>query len=57
MFNTGKLSPIRIQIKQFYDVSPTQSVFVACKLIDNQIKTNQLEYETDGFIFTPKNLE
>ena len=54
--NTGKLSPIRIQIKQFYDVSPTQSVFAACKLIDNQIKTNQLEYETDGFIFTPKNL-
>ena len=52
--NTGKLSPIRIQIKQFYDVSPTQSVFAACKLIDNQIKTNQLEYETDGFIFTPK---
>ena len=28
---------------------------MACDLINKQILTNQYEYETDGFIFTPKN--
>lgn len=55
LFNTDKLSPIRIEMKRFYDISTTQSLFAACNLINNQTKANLLEYNTDGFIFTPKN--
>ena len=53
---TDKLSPIRIEMKKFYDTTDTQSLFTACNLIQQQIIDNQYEYETDGFIFTPKNL-
>ena len=55
LVNTTKLSPIRVDIKKFYDVNEKQSVFMACNLINKQILENQYEYETDGFIFTPKN--
>ena len=55
LVNTNKLSPIRVNIKRFYDVNEKQTVFMACDLINKQILTNQYEYETDGFIFTPKN--
>jgi len=54
LVNTDKLSPIRIEMKRFYDISPTQSLFSACNLINEQIKGNLIEYNTDGFIFTPK---
>ena len=55
LVNTSKLPPIRINIKKFYDVNDKQTIFMACDLINKQILTNQYEYETDGFIFTPKN--
>ena len=54
--NTGGLPPIRIEKKRFYEDSASQSIFAACKLINTNILANQYEYETDGFIFTPKNL-
>ena len=56
LVNSDKLPPIRIEMKKFYDVSPSQNVFNACALINDKIKENQYEYNTDGFIFTPKNL-
>ena len=56
LVNTDKLPPIRIQIKQFYNTLPSQSIFAACNLINDQIKANQYEYNTDGFILTPQNL-
>jgi hypothetical protein len=55
LVNSDKLSPINIQIKEFYDITPTQSLFDACNLINSKIITNKYEYNTDGFIFTPKN--
>ena len=55
LVNSDKLSPIRIEMKRFYDISPSQSLFAACNLINQQILSNQFEYNTDGFIFTPKN--
>ena len=55
LVNSDKLSPIRIDMKKFYDVTPTQTVFNACALINDKIKENQYEYNTDGFILTPKN--
>ncbi|ALH23208.1 mRNA capping enzyme [Chrysochromulina ericina virus CeV-01B] len=55
LVNSDLPSPIRIQMKRFYDITETQSLFTACSLINEQIKANQYEYNTDGFIFTPKN--
>jgi len=55
LINTNSPSPIKIQMKRFYDVTESQSLFAACSLINEQIKANQYEYNTDGFIFTPKN--
>ena len=46
--------PIMPAMKRFYDISQTQSLFSACNLINEQIKGNLIEYNTDGFIFTPK---
>lgn len=55
LVNSDLPSPIRIQMKRFYDITERQSLFTACALINEQIKANQYEYNTDGFIFTPKN--
>ena len=55
LIHTNLPSPISIQMKRFYDITDGQSLFAACSLINEQIKANQYEYNTDGFIFTPKN--
>ena len=49
-----RLSPIRIQMKRFYADSDQQSIFDACNIIINDMKSGMYEYETDGLIFTPK---
>ena len=35
LVNSDKSSPINIQIKEFYDITPTQSLFDACNLINS----------------------
>jgi hypothetical protein len=56
LINTNNLSPIRISPKQFYEVSKNLSIFAACNHINEQIKSGQMEYLTDGIIFTSTNL-
>lgn len=47
------LSPIRIEVKKFYPMSPRQqSIFEGCKLILEKEKQGLFEYEIDGLIFT-----
>lgn len=53
LINTDRPSPIRIEKKKFYEVSTTQSIFAACKIIKENIDSGIYEYETDGMIFTP----
>jgi hypothetical protein len=48
--------PFRIEAKKFYADSPTQDIFKACNIIINNIDEGLLEYNTDGIIFTPKNM-
>ena len=52
LIGTNNLPPIRIDIKKFYETNSRQSIFQAC----NMIYKNVYEYETDGLIFTPKNI-
>ena len=52
LIGTNKLSPIRIELKKFYQTNRSNNIFKACSNIIN----NRYEYETDGMIFTPKNL-
>ena len=52
LIGTNNLPPIRIDIKKFYETNSRQSIFQACNLINKNI----YEYETDGLIFTPKNI-
>jgi hypothetical protein len=55
LVNTNNLAPIRIEKKRFYQTSKSQSIFVACNTINQQIDAGEYEYMTDGFIFTPSN--
>ena len=41
-----------LEIKKFYETNSKQTIFQAC----NSINKNIYEYETDGLIFTPKNI-
>jgi hypothetical protein len=54
--NGNPLPTIRIDTKKFYESNKKQSIFAACKKINENIKNGMYEYETDGLIFTPKNL-
>ena len=56
LVNTMNLSPIRIEKKRFYQTSKTQSIFIACNTINEQINAGEYEYLTDGLILTPSNL-
>jgi hypothetical protein len=55
MINTAQPSPLRIEIKTFYDVTEQMSIFKACEAIQKNIEANNYEYNTDGLIFTPLN--
>ena len=46
------LSPLRIMCKDFYPMSPKQSIFNGCDQILSKAEQNRFEYETDGLIFT-----
>jgi len=46
-------SPIRLECKQFYPTSTTDSIFTACNFILEKEREGQFEYNTDGLIFTP----
>lgn len=56
LIGTNGVPSIRIDTKKFYETNERQTIFVACKKIDDNIKNGMYEYETDGLIFTPKNL-
>lgn len=48
------ISPIRIEMKQFYPGDPsTESIFAACDTILGKQKEGLFEYNIDGLIFTP----
>jgi hypothetical protein len=46
------LSPIRISAKEFFPMSPNESIFQGCETILLKEKDNRFEYTTDGLIFT-----
>lgn len=48
------LSPIRIELKQFYPANPSKdNIFGACDSILGKEKEGLFEYNVDGLIFTP----
>ena len=49
-------SPIRIEVKSFFQQSSSQSIFQASGFILNKEKDGLFEYNTDGLIFTPSYL-
>ena len=55
MINSEQPSPLRIQIKTFYDITEETSIFKACETIQKNIDADNYEYNTDGLIFTPLN--
>ena len=55
MINTAQSSPLRIELKTFYDITEDVSLFKACESIQRNIDSNNYEYNTDGLIFTPLN--
>jgi hypothetical protein len=46
------ISPLRIMCKDFYPMSPKQSIFNGCDQILSKSEQDRYEYETDGLIFT-----
>ena len=46
------LSPIRITTKEFYPLSPRDTIFSGCNQILTKVRENRFEYETDGLIIT-----
>ena len=46
------LSPLRIACKDFYPMSPKQTIFNGCDQILSKAEQDRFEYETDGLIFT-----
>lgn len=48
----SSLSPIRIEVKKFFPMSPKQTIFEGCRLILEREKQGLFEYEIDGLIFT-----
>jgi hypothetical protein len=46
------ISPLRIRCKDFYPMSPKQTIFNGCDQILSKAGQNRFEYETDGLIFT-----
>ena len=47
------LSPMRFEVKIFYNSTPTQTIFRACSFLISRIEEGIFEYKTDGLIFTP----
>ena len=60
--NNASVSPIYILKKTFYQtreaqtIVEAQTIFQACKKLQDNILEGLYPYETDGFIFTPSNL-
>jgi hypothetical protein len=48
--------PMRVEKKTFYG-SATNPIFAGCAEVMGRIKNDMYEYETDGLIFTPANLD
>jgi len=46
------ISPLRIACKDFYPMSPKQTIFNGCDQILSKAEQDRFEYETDGLIFT-----
>lgn len=51
-----QLTPIRIKNKIFMLATSSQSIFQGCSTILQRIHDEQIEYNTDGLIFTPSKL-
>jgi hypothetical protein len=49
-------SPIKIECKEFYPLTKTDSIFEACKQILVKEHNGLFDYNTDGLIFTPANM-
>ena len=45
------ISPLRIRCKDFYPMSPKESIFNGCNQILSKAEQDRFEYETDGLIF------
>jgi hypothetical protein len=46
------ISPIHIEVKKFYPMSPSQSIFEGCKTVLEKEEQGLFEYTIDGLIFT-----
>ena len=46
------ISPLRISCKDFYPMSPKETIFHGCNQILSKAEQDRFEYETDGLIFT-----
>ena len=46
-------APLRVAAKSFY---ASESIFDACRYLDQQLRDGSVPYETDGIIFTPTDL-
>tara|TARA_Y100001970_G_scaffold294170_2_gene447908 strand:- start:1344 stop:4643 length:3300 start_codon:yes stop_codon:yes gene_type:complete len=49
-------TPIRIETKKFKQVTDTQTIFQCCDTILKKEELGNIEYNTDGLIFTPSDL-
>ena len=45
------ISPLRVRCKDFYPMSPKESIFNGCNQILSKAEQDRFEYETDGLIF------
>lgn len=52
----AQVSPLRINVKTFYNADDRQNIFQCCGMIMNKVRDGLFEYETDGLIFTPGEL-
>ena len=53
---TGGIPSIRIENKIFYSSSDGETIFQSCNFILQKVTDNLFEYNTDGLIFTPRDL-
>jgi len=47
------MSPMRFTSKEFYPLTKSETIFMACNTILSKTKDGLFEYDTDGLIFTP----
>ena len=55
MLHVTSNNKFNLMIKQFYSIKEG-NLFGSCKMLLEQVNSNSYDYETDGIIFTPNNI-